>query len=175
MSHMSRRRFLGSVAAALVSSRTAHAHADAPRCLRMVHTHTGERLDVSYFEAGAYDPAALQSIDRFLRDFRTNDVHPIDPGLLDLLCGLSALTETGRPFAVISGYRSPRTNAALRKRSEGVAAGSLHMKGQAIDVRLADVPLPKLRSAALALRRGGVGYYPASDFVHVDVGRVRFW
>ena len=109
------------------------------------------------------------------RDFRTGDVHAIDTGLLDLLHNLTTVTETTRPFQVISGYRSPATNAMLRQVSEGVAAGSLHMQGLAIDIRLADVPLGKLRKAALAMKRGGVGYYPASDFVHVDTGRVRAW
>jgi uncharacterized protein YcbK (DUF882 family) len=95
--------------------------------------------------------------------------------LLDLLHGLVRVTATSKPFQVVSGYRSPTTNDALRHRSEGVAAGSLHMKGQASDIRLADVPLPKLRQAAQNIRRGGVGYYPVSDFVHVDTGRVRTW
>jgi len=102
-------------------------------------------------------------------------VHVIDPGLLDLLHGLASMTRTTRAIQVISGYRSPATNEMLRHRSEGVAAGSLHMKGQAIDIRLADVPLASLRGAALEARRGGVGYYPASDFVHVDTGRFRTW
>lgn len=147
----------------------------AGRTLRFTHTHTGERLAIEYFSAGTYVPDALATVDHFLRDFRTGDVHEIDPGLLDLLHGLAQATETSKPFQVISGYRSPATNEMLRHRSEGVAAGSLHMKGQAIDIRLADVALPKLRQAALEARRGGVGFYPASDFVHVDTGRVRTW
>ena len=102
-------------------------------------------------------------------------MHPIDPNLLDLLHHLTDLTGTTRPFQVISGYRSPVTNDMLRQKTEGVASGSLHMKGKAIDIRLADVPLATLRQAAVAARRGGVGYYPASDFVHVDTGRVRTW
>jgi uncharacterized protein YcbK (DUF882 family) len=175
MSQMSRRRFLGSVVSAAVLTRTLEADVRRPRTLRFDHTHTGEQLTIDYFHEGAYHPDALDTVNRFLRDFRTNDVHPIDPGLLDLLHGLAAATGTGRPFQVISAYRSPRTNALLRKHSEAVAAGSLHMKGQAIDIRLADVALPRLRATALALRRGGVGFYPASDFVHVDVGRVRAW
>jgi uncharacterized protein YcbK (DUF882 family) len=147
----------------------------AARALNFVHTHTGERLSVEYFDGGGYLRDALTTVDHFLRDFRTGDVHPIDPGLLDLLHRLTHLTGSIRPFQVISGYRSPATNEMLRHRSEGVASGSLHMQGQAIDVRLADVPLAALRDAALATRRGGVGYYPASDFVHVDTGRVRTW
>jgi uncharacterized protein YcbK (DUF882 family) len=147
----------------------------AARTLRFTHTHTGERLAIEYFSGGTYLVDALATVNYFLRDFRTGDVHVIDPGLLDLLHGLRVLTETSKPFQVISGYRSPATNDMLRHRSEGVAAGSLHLKGQAIDIRLADVPLAKLRRAALDTHRGGVGYYPASDFVHVDTGRVRMW
>jgi uncharacterized protein YcbK (DUF882 family) len=175
MSQLSRRRFFGSVAAALASSRLVRADVRRPRTLRFNHTHTGERLTVAYFQDGVYDPEALRTVNHFLRDFRTNDIHDIDAGLLDLLHTLAVVTETGRPFDVISAYRSPRTNAMLRQHSEGVAAGSLHMRGQAIDIRLDDVALPALRAAALDLKGGGVGYYPASNFVHVDVGRVRFW
>jgi uncharacterized protein YcbK (DUF882 family) len=137
--------------------------------------HTGERLVVEYFTGGAYLPDALGSIDHLLRDFRTNEIHAIDRQLLDLLHALSRTTGTRMPFQVISGYRSPATNQMLRSRSEGVAAHSLHMEGQAIDLRLPDVTLRTLRDAARALRGGGVGYYPASNFVHVDTGRVRIW
>lgn len=147
----------------------------APRALNLVHTHTAERLRVEYFSGGRYLPEALAGVNQFLRDFRTGEVHPIDPGLLDLLHGLAGLSGAARPFQVISGYRSPATNASLRERSEGVAAGSLHMKGQAIDIRPADVALTKLRASALELRGGGVGYYPSSNFIHIDVGRVRTW
>jgi len=145
------------------------------RALRFAHTHTGERLAVEYFSRGDYLPDALSTVNYFLRDFRTGDVHDIDAGLLDLLHQLHAVTGSAKPFQVISGYRSPVTNQRLRQKSEGVAAGSLHMQGQAIDIRLADIPLPKLRNAARTARRGGVGFYPASDFVHVDTGRVRTW
>ena len=179
MTTHSRRRFIGTLAGlvpALTLQQRLAARSDAStRALKFLHTHTGERLSVEYFGGGQYVPDALATVNHFLRDFRTGDVHPIDAGLLDLLHGLTRLTETSRPFQVISGYRSPATNAALRRQSEGVAAGSLHMQGQAIDIRLADVPLPKLRQAALSVRRGGVGFYPASDFVHVDTGRVRTW
>ncbi len=174
---LSRRRVMAVLAATvpILSARRLLARSAGGRALDFVHTHTGERLSVEYFGDGTYVPNALATVDHFLRDFRTGDVHPIDPGLLDLLYGLSGLTGTTRPFQVISGYRSPATNEMLRHRSEGVAAGSLHMQGQAIDIRLADVPLVKLRTAALAVGRGGVGYYQASDFVHVDTGRVRTW
>lgn len=183
MQKLSRRHFVSSLAAAVpllaaparLHARTAAATTTETRALKFAHTHTGEHLAVEYFEKGDYVPDALATVNHFLRDFRTGDVHAIDTGLLDLLHNLTTVTETTRPFQVISGYRSPATNAMLRQVSEGVAAGSLHMQGLAIDIRLADVPLGKLRKAALAMKRGGVGYYPASDFVHVDTGRVRAW
>lgn len=155
--------------------RLARASAQAPRALRFDHLHTGERLSVEYFSAGTYVPDALVAVDHLLRDFRTEDVGHIDPGLLDLLYRLTMATGTGKPFEIISGYRSPATNSMLHQRSSGVATHSLHMTGQAIDIRLGDVPLAALRSASLALRAGGVGYYPKSNFVHVDTGRVRAW
>ena len=153
------------------------ASARAPfRRLRMLHTHTGERIDVTYQEEGEYLPDALSALDRFLRDFRTGEVHPIDPGVLDLAATIAAAAE--RPvgtFELISGYRSPATNAMLRQHGSGVAAGSMHLQGKALDVRLAGVPTERLRDIALGLARGGVGYYATSDFVHVDTGRVRRW
>jgi uncharacterized protein YcbK (DUF882 family) len=178
MRQLSRRRFVAGLAGALPVLAVPHAAWAIPtvaRTLDFVHTHTGEHLSVEYFGGGAYVPDALTTVNHFLRDFRTGDIHPIDPNLLDLLHHLTQLTGSVRPFQVISGYRSPVTNEMLRHRSEGVASGSLHMQGQAIDIRLADVALGSLRDAALATRRGGVGYYPASDFVHVDTGRVRTW
>ena len=145
------------------------------RALHFAHLHTGERLTVEYCTGGSYVPDGLAAVNTLLRDFRTGDVHAIDPALLDLLFDLCERTDTTRPFEVISGFRSPQTNAALRRRSHGVAGGSLHMQGQAIDIRVGDVRLAALHRAALALRQGGVGYYPASNFVHVDTGRVRAW
>jgi uncharacterized protein YcbK (DUF882 family) len=145
------------------------------RSLHFNHLHTGERLELEYFSGGAYLPDALGTINHFLRDFRTDEEHAIDAQLLDLLHDLNRLVGGRQPFEVISGYRSPATNAMLRRHSEGVAAHSLHMQGQAIDIRLADVRLGTLRDAARSIARGGVGYYPASNFVHVDTGRVRTW
>ncbi len=170
---VSRRDFLRTLAGAVPAA--ALLDADAPRALNFVHTHTGERLHLEYFSAGRYLPDALARLNHFLRDFRTGDEHPIEPGLFDLLHRLSASAGCDQPFHVISGYRSPKTNAALRRQSEAVAAGSLHMTGQAIDIRPTDVPLARLHAAALALRGGGVGYYPSSNFIHVDIGRVRRW
>jgi uncharacterized protein YcbK (DUF882 family) len=174
-----RRRFIGRMGAAVAASLSlpcAWARAsDAPRTLSFAHTHTGESLTATYFRDGIYQPAALGHIDHLLRDFRTGDVHPIDPGVLDILFDLRALADRDEAFAVVSGYRSPHTNAALRSRSSGVAEHSLHMQGRAIDVRLPGFPTSKLHELALQMQRGGVGFYRASDFVHLDTGRVRFW
>jgi uncharacterized protein YcbK (DUF882 family) len=142
----------------------------------MVNTHTDERVEVTYFEGGAHLPDALAELDRFLRDFRTGEVCRIDPGVLDVLWGLAAAA--GRPdgtFEIVSGYRSARTNALLRSQGHGVATRSLHVEGRAVDLRMRGVPTAALRDLAIDLRRGGVGYYAASDFVHVDTGRVRWW
>jgi uncharacterized protein YcbK (DUF882 family) len=144
--------------------------------LAFVHTHTGERLSAPFRAAGALIPGGLSAIDRLLRDHRSGDIRPIDPGLLVQLHRIAQMTGTREPFQVISGFRSERTNELLRKRGGGgVARGSLHLQGRAIDIRLADVKLADLRDAALELRAGGVGYYPSSRFVHLDTGRVRSW
>ena len=145
------------------------------RRLAFLHTRTGARLDVTFGADGHYLPEGLARIDDLLKDDLTGERHLIDPGLLDLLHDLTLLTRTRAPFAVISAYRSPQTNALLHARSNGVASGSLHMQGKAIDIRLADVRTAVLRDAALERRGGGVGYYPGSDFVHVDTGRFRTW
>lgn len=147
------------------------------RSLALDNLHTGEKLSVTYWADGNYLPDALSEVNTVMRDFRNGEIHPIAPGLLDLLALLRSRMETGEAFKIISGYRSPATNAMLRGTHEhsGVASQSLHMQGMAIDVRLDGRPLTALRDTALALRSGGVGYYPESDFVHVDVGRVRRW
>jgi uncharacterized protein YcbK (DUF882 family) len=172
-----RRGFLAAVLAApLVAASPALAAArPGTRALRFAHTHTGEHLSLEYARGHAYLPDALRAVNQFLRDFRTGEVHPIDPALLDLLADIARVTGTEKPFEVISGYRSPATNGSLRARSHGVASGSLHMTGQAIDIRLADVSLERLRDVAIVLRRGGVGSYSEPNFVHVDTGRVRTW
>lgn len=145
------------------------------RALRFSHTHTGETLSVVYFRGGRYIPESFERVKHLLRDFRTNEEHAIDPALLDILFQLQLEAHQDGPFEVISGYRSPQTNAALRSRSSAVAEHSLHMQGRAIDIRLRGFPTAKLRDIAIALQRGGVGFYPVSDFVHVDTGRVRKW
>lgn len=175
---MHRRRFLRTLATAapiLAMPATAMAAIGGPRVLTFAHIHTAEKLKVEYGDGERYYPDALAAVNRLLRDFRTGDVHDIDPALLDLLAALRARTGTATPFQVISGYRSPKTNAMLHRRSDAVASGSFHMKGQAIDVRLGDVSLGALRRVARDLGLGGVGYYPSSNFVHVDTGPVRTW
>ena len=144
--------------------------------LRFYHTHTGNHLDIVYRSGETYIPEALSTIDEFLRDHRTGDVHHYDRHLLDLLSDL--VVAVGHPDSeinVICGYRTPWSNEFLRSHSSGVAKHSLHMLAEAIDIRLPGVKTSALRDAALALHRGGVGYYAGSDFIHVDVGRVRRW
>lgn len=146
-----------------------------PRTLAFNNLHTGETLKTVFWADGGYVRESLGEINRVLRDFRTGDVSPIDPELLDVLYTLRERLETNMPFEVISGYRSPATNAMLNARSDGVAKKSFHTRGMAIDIRLEDRKLSDLRGAALALGAGGVGYYPRSGFVHVDTGPVRRW
>ena len=173
-----RRVFLRRASAAAVTLLplgAALARAPGRRSLSFVHTHTGERLSAVYFEDGRYRAEELARINQLLRDFRTGDVHPIDPATLDILADLRVLADRDEPFEVISGYRSPQTNALLHEHSHGVAEHSLHMQGRAIDVRLSSFPTSKLHELALGMGRGGVGFYPRSDFVHLDNGRVRSW
>jgi uncharacterized protein YcbK (DUF882 family) len=173
---LDRRRFISAVVVSVLAP-LAPAYGLPPdrRSLSFVHTHTGETLSTVYFQDGNYLTPSLEHVNHFLRDFRTNEEHSIDPGVLDILFDLQAQAQHAGPFEVISGYRSPQTNAALRSRSSAVAEHSLHMEGRAIDVRLRGFPTAKLRDIAVALHRGGVGFYAASDFVHVDTGRVRSW
>jgi uncharacterized protein YcbK (DUF882 family) len=145
------------------------------KCLSFYNIHTGESLSATYSRSGELLPSALQKINHILRDHRTGEVREIDVRLLDLLHRLAREIRCAQPFHVISGYRSKQTNDYLRQRGGGVASGSLHMAGQAIDIRLPGCCLSDLRKTALALREGGVGYYPKPDFVHLDVGRVRCW
>jgi uncharacterized protein YcbK (DUF882 family) len=180
LSRPSRRRALGVLAGAAVGLAASHtlkatSAIASERRLAFVHTHTRETLDLVFAGPEGYLPGSLTRVNEFLRDFRTSDVHVIDPKLLDLLHSLSRTIRSTEPFHVISGYRSPRTNAALRSHSSAVARYSLHMEGKAIDIRLPGTRLDRVRDSARALGLGGVGYYPGSDFVHVDTGRVRAW
>ncbi|MDW7773550.1 MAG: DUF882 domain-containing protein [Desulfobulbaceae bacterium] len=142
--------------------------------LTFYHTHTGEQLKLKYSLDG-WKSSTLNKLNYFLRDFRTGDVHPIDPLLLDILYGIRAKTGSRGIIEIISGYRSPKTNKMLQAKSGGVAGKSLHLKGQALDVRMTDLKTGKLRDVAVSLARGGVGYYAKSDFVHIDTGRFRTW
>lgn len=145
------------------------------RALAFVHLHTGEKLNVTYWSGGRYLPTALQDVNEILRDWRTDERVAMDPKLLDLLFQLKHRLRTEDAYRVICGYRCPRTNAMLAAHSDGVAARSLHMDGKAIDIDVASRPLNRIRQAAVELQAGGVGYYPRSNFVHVDTGRVRQW
>ena len=174
---LGRRRFLAlssAATAAILLPRRVSA-TPSSRSLAFLNTHTDERLSVVYWENGRYEPEALHGIDLILRDVFTGDVKPIDPDLLDLLHELRGGLGTMAPYHVICGYRSPATNERLRAQSGGVAKHSLHLEARAADIRLPGIPLEDLHRAALGMRRGGVGYYPASDFVHVDTGLVRSW
>jgi uncharacterized protein YcbK (DUF882 family) len=177
VSHLLKRRTLLTGAAAAIALHVAPiARATESRVLALYHTHTRERLRVTYAANGALIPEALDEISQFLRDFRTGDMHPIDPGLLDTLHHLRLRAGGKGTYEIISAYRSPVTNEMLRTTGGGgVAKRSLHMEGKAIDVRLTGVRTSRLRQEALALHAGGVGYYADSDFVHVDTGRVRQW
>lgn len=151
-------------------------NARADRELSLLNLHTGESLKSTYWAEGQYQPDELTAISRILRDHRTGDTHPVDQALLDLLTVLHHKVDgKQKPFQVISGYRSPKTNALLNKKSNGVAKKSLHMQGKAIDIRLPGCQLSDLRKAAISCQTGGVGYYPKSDFIHIDTGRVRRW
>jgi uncharacterized protein YcbK (DUF882 family) len=144
--------------------------------LRLFHLHTGERIDIVYRRGDGYVPEALAQLDEYLRDHRTGDVHHYDPRVFDLLHDLNATL--GRPESeidVVCGYRTPWSNDYLRAHGHGVAEHSLHMQAMAIDIRMPGISTSRLRDAALSLHRGGVGYYEKSEFVHVDVGRVRRW
>ena len=176
---MGRRRVLGLAAAGAVAALAKPAFAalteGGVRRLAFENLHTGEKLAAIYWRDGSYVADELRAIDRVLRDFRTGEVARIDPKLMDLLYALRRSLDSTEPLHVISGYRSPRTNAALRRVSDGVASQSLHTVGKAIDIRIPGRELTALRDAALTLELGGVGFYPKSDFVHVDTGRVRRW
>jgi len=177
----SKRRFMSGIltmplAASLsVNSYAKNTPVNKTRELSFFHTHTGEELSIVYHDGGNHLSPALHKINQFLSDFRTGDSHPIDPRLLDALYLLQQKTGVEDRFEVISGYRSPKTNAKLRNKSNGVAKRSLHMQGKAIDIRLKGINTKKLRDTAIALKVGGVGYYRRSDFIHIDTGRVRHW
>ena len=177
MQDVSRRQFLKLglyVAASLALPLPAMAGTTA-RKLSFYNIHTDETLRLAYYENGQYVPSAIQALNHFLRDYRTGDVHPIDTALFDQLYTLQRRIETPGAYHVISGYRSPKTNQMLHANSEGVAKHSMHMEGRAIDIFLPGKDLVHLHKAALTMHAGGVGYYPNSNFIHLDTGRVRQW
>jgi uncharacterized protein YcbK (DUF882 family) len=165
----------------VLTSARAQAHDGSPEqgqehVLRLYNTHTGERLEMVFRRGEQYIPGALAKLDYFLRDHNTGDVRHFDPRLYDILADLTS--SVGHPngeIDIVCGYRTPSTNESLRAHTTGVAKNSLHIQAEAIDLRMPGVDTLTLRRAALALRRGGVGYYPHSDFIHVDTGRVRQW
>ncbi len=145
------------------------------RRLAFRNAHTGESFSGVYRVGNKYLPDAFEQINRVLRDFRTNQVHPIDRRVIDIMYSVYRKTGSNEPFEVLSGYRSPKTNNMLRKNSSGVAKKSLHMEGKAVDLRLDSFSTKRLRDLAIGVKGGGVGYYSRSDFVHLDCGDVRNW
>jgi uncharacterized protein YcbK (DUF882 family) len=165
----------GLVCPAAAGAETQAAAAGSYR-LHFFHTHTGERMDIVYRDNQGYDQESLERLNHYLRDHRTGDVRTYDPRVFDLLHDLtSALGDPDLEIDVICGYRTSWSNEFLRTHGHGVARQSLHMQAMAIDIRIPGISTARLRDAAMALHRGGVGYYASSDFVHVDVGRVRYW
>jgi uncharacterized protein YcbK (DUF882 family) len=145
------------------------------RSISLYNVHTGESLNAAYWIEGSYQPAVLKAVNHLLRDHYSGSIHVMDPRVIDLICALQHRVGTKRAFDVVSAYRSPGTNAWLAAHNDGVAQHSLHMEGKAIDIHLSGTSIRTLGRAALSLKAGGVGQYPHSGFVHVDVGRVRRW
>jgi uncharacterized protein YcbK (DUF882 family) len=176
---ISRRNFLLMATAGCAASLSSRAMASVlprtERKLSLYNLHTGEKLTTTYWAQGEYLAPELTAVNYFLRDYRNDAVDLIDPRLLDQVCLLQHRLDNNGTFHIISGYRSPETNAWLHRHETGVAKRSLHMQGKAIDLRLPGVELKHLRQVALAMHAGGVGYYAKSDFVHLDTGRPRFW
>ncbi len=174
---ISRRSFLlasTQAAMGLVIPSSVLALSSPPRPLRFYHTHTGERIAIDY-SPKIYTGSVREKIEYFFRDFRTGEVHSIDPHLLDVLSTIQHSCGSRSCYEIISGYRSPKTNESLRKKSCGVAKKSYHMKGKALDIRLAGFDTKSLRNLAIKHNNGGVGFYPESDFIHIDTGRKRSW
>lgn len=176
---LSRRGFLKGLAVTAAGLHIPKTLAAMPReherSIALHNLHTGEKTKLIYWEQGQYLDESLAELNYLLRDFRTGDVHPIDPTLIDMLHILRMRSGRSAPFEIISGYRSPKTNAMLGAKSNGVAKRSLHMEGQALDIRLPGQDLHKLHRSAVELKVGGVGLYSKSNFVHIDTGRVRYW
>ncbi|WP_411726124.1 YcbK family protein [Methyloglobulus sp.] len=179
---LSRRRFLNSVACGSLLAmgspkivQAAFSGFTAHKTLSLEHHHTGDTLKLTYYEHGRYIHDALKEASYFLRDYHNDAVHTVDTALLDQLYDVKLLLRVNKPFHIVSAYRSPGTNASLRRHSRGVARHSLHMQGRAVDIRMEGVSAKTIRDAAHTLQRGGVGYYPNSNFVHLDTGEIRTW
>jgi len=177
--HPSKRLFMQGALGAVVTVNSSALFASIPptqeKCIEIRNLHTGESIKTTFWANGEYLNDELQTMNKVLRDHRSNDVHPMDPALFDLLHALQQSVGVSGAFQIISGYRSEETNQMLRNNSTKVARRSLHMRGKAVDIRLPGCDLERLQASALALKAGGVGYYPRSNFIHVDTGRVRFW
>jgi len=178
---LNRRQFLGGSLVVATASQlwwpgeAEAANLQAGREVTFLNAHTGERFKGEYWQNGRYLSDAFKNIKQIMRDHRTDEIFPIDPRLIDVLFVLQKRLKTGKPYRIFSGYRSPKTNAKLRRMTFGVAKKSLHMQGQAVDLRLPGRRVSDIRRQAMALKAGGVGYYPKSQFVHLDTGRVRHW
>jgi uncharacterized protein YcbK (DUF882 family) len=179
---LSRRKFIGFMLGAGISgfcSKSAFAAIEEPttteKSLSLYNPHTKDSFRGVYWRNGKHVIDALKNINHIMRDFRADDIKQIDTHLLDLLSAISAKLKSEKPFYVISGYRSPETNAKLRKRGKGAAKNSYHIQGKAVDIRLPGYKTSALRRTAYNLKGGGVGYYPHQRFVHIDVGPIRYW
>jgi len=169
---------LSLVLTALTPAQTQNAIANGDtRTISLYHTHSGESIKATFRVNGQYDPNALQKLNHFLRDWRNDDSIKMDPRLFDVVWETYRESGSQEPIHIVSAYRSPQTNAMLRRRSKAVAEYSQHMLGKAMDMHYTDVPMSRVREIAMRLQRGGVGYYPTagSPFVHLDVGSVRAW
>ena len=181
-SGMTRRALLGAFAATAVTAAPTFANAAGflrgagdIRCIKMFSGRTGERIDMIYWIEGEYIKDAVKEVNHFMRDWRTDGVKSMDLRTVDIMAASHNLLDVNEPYMLLSGYRSPQTNAMLRSRSRGVAKNSLHMRGQAADLRLASRSVNQMAKAAAACRGGGVGRYSGSNFVHMDCGVVRTW
>ncbi len=180
--NITRRGLLRAFAATTVAAAPTFSHAAGflrgsgdIRRIRMYSPRTGERIDTIYWIEGDYIKEAVNEINSFMRDWRTSDIKKIDLRTIDIMAASHNLLDVSEPYMLLSGYRSPKTNAMLRSRSRGVAKNSLHVKGQAADLRLANRSVNQMAKAALACHAGGVGRYSGSNFVHMDCGPVRSW
>jgi uncharacterized protein YcbK (DUF882 family) len=179
---LSRRRLLGIFAAGIVAAAPTYSRAFGLlrgagdiRRIRMYSGRSGESIDTIYWIEGEYIPEVMKEINHFMRDVRTGTTRAIDPRTIDIIAATHRMLDVSEPYMMLSGYRSPATNAALRARSRGVARDSLHMRGQAADLRLRSRTVSQMARAAEACASGGVGRYSRSNFVHMDCGPVRTW